>query len=528
MRIVQTAIGVVLASLVVGCAGQTNLARKDKLPDSVLSQDRPSASIVGRSRAAAEEPKRELATTQLDQRTAATGLRESSGVRQASLTEQDLRGVPSLPDGNAGLKAEGPVNSPELGGPRTLLRGDETVGVTNPTRRTDAPVPSTWPATTRRSPDAVADDSAQQISKLAKEIEDIDPEQVAEFLADTRKGAASGHLPQTLAAWRASLSHQTKSGQSPFVRVSKPLPTPVKLEQFSTSRRAEEESARDSQDPSKQLPVAANSKQADAEGGKPRTVKLRYTVSKEDDEGKASGQTTEVANDVADIKKRLRQLAKEMEEVDVDKTEEQLRWQSYGRLLYVMAGETDEGFKPVPGAETLDKRFWRNLMWAISQYFDREKTPRGEARAAQTIELLDEAVASLRKKADLEITSPILCQDVYSFGNYAEFEKYEFRSGQGVVVYWELKNFASDEGKDGFRARTRATIEVYDARGDRRHRSEHEFKDDVSKSRRHDFFCAVAFHLPQELAPGEYVLKVTANDKLTEKIAEKQTKFAIR
>src|SRR5690606_34990674 len=116
--------------------------------------------------------------------------------------------------------------------------------------------------------------------------------------------------------------------------------------------------------------------------------------------------------------------------------------------------------------------------------------------------LLGEAAAALQYRADLEISTPVLCTNVSSFGVYKEVPAYEFKPGQPVVVYWEVRNFASEETKDGYRTRMSWAFEIYDSTGARRHRYGRDFEDALCRNQRQDYFNVVKFQIPTDITAG--------------------------
>lgn len=231
--------------------------------------------------------------------------------------------------------------------------------------------------------------------------------------------------------------------------------------------------------------------------------------------------------DDSTIDHQLRQIALVYEERDPGTGEEQIRSQVYQRLLYAMSGDQRRAAKPMFGVDSIDRQFWQSQLWAMLHYFD-ENQPSPEARAAETIVSLEEAIDALRPRADLRMSSPLFCQKVQNYGNYEQFSKFEFAAGQPVVVYWEVENFASQESPEGFRTKMEAVLEIYDNRGTVVERIERQFTDDVCRRRRRDYFNTILLRLPKNLGSGEYTLKVSLRDNLANRMAEKIQKFTVK
>jgi hypothetical protein len=203
------------------------------------------------------------------------------------------------------------------------------------------------------------------------------------------------------------------------------------------------------------------------------------------------------------------------------------RWQVYGRLMRVMAGDSEKALAPIEGMDPAARRFWRGYVFALDRYFDVGGRTRPEYRLTEAAVALRDSLDALSEQVGLEVTEPVFCRAVNSFGNYDEFDRYEFRPGDGVVVYWETRNFSSVDSPEGFRTRMKAEFEVTDNLGNRRQQFEQKFKDDICRTRRHDYFNVVVFEWPKELTPGEYTLKVTVTDLTSQKMAEKIRRFRV-
>lgn len=475
----------IAGSLGGGCANPFPLATKERLPDSVL---RPQSSSSAK-----------ISTSNSDTPNATH--------RPVAAPERDVALLPVLPDKPP---ADGPAAESV-----SVLKESETVTPlprrlleNTPSAKPPAPNPIEPPSSTR------------QISRLARELEGVAPEKVDEFLSEARKAAVSGQVDETMAVWRASLEHwqraprRAASGQ-PVVGtnpVDETAAAPVATRPTSRTHSAEVG----------RLATLVDDPKA-ADPAEP-IVRLRHSANpaKPTDTEKSPERPPVPLDD------RLRQFASDLRGNGKDPPAPSLKQQVLVRLVELLAGESSADAKKLTGVDETENRFWTSLFQAVDSSLDTATIPRKEARAARAIDRLEDATAALRESADLVISTPLLCEEVTAFGNYVEYPKYEFRAGQGMVVYFEVRNFASTEGKDGYRTRMRATLELTDAQGVRRHRSQHDYKDDVSRSRRHDFFCVIGFRLPADLPAGEYSLRISANDKTTDKIAEKQTRLVVR
>lgn len=553
----QLAISLGLCALAGGCTPR-HAATTQKLPPSILADVEPGSVGEGfAARAQARDAEAKKAGSGRD-------------VRQVDLTEEDLRGAPALPISDGSREAAdpnaaaGPIPTARAAhsSPPPHVPSETGPGVFPPAaanggspillpERHGMPraeeILGAAPASVERSSD--------RIGVMTRRLEAIDPRLVDEFLAATRKATVADNLEPVLAVWQATIDHRERSpgrvsgGNDDMETELTPIPNGLprrSITSVETSRGepARGEPARGDLDatPTAAVPVETAklpeppvaSARGEGANGAYEPVRLTYDAKQKsslDAKGRDSdGEKLELVPNGArdDLSARLLELAGRMESSEPPREEDRPRWQVYSRLLYLMAEDNRRALKPIATADSIDRKFWRGMIWSIHQSFDAKSLPRPEARAAEAANSLEEALAALRQRADLEITTPVLCSKVESFGTYQEFSEYLFRPGQSMVVYWELKNFASVETKEGFRTRTAWAFEVLDAKGTRKYQFGRDFGDDLCRNQRQDYFNVVKFTLPEEIAPGEYTLKVISTDKTTDKVAERQIRFTVK
>ncbi len=136
------------------------------------------------------------------------------------------------------------------------------------------------------------------------------------------------------------------------------------------------------------------------------------------------------------------------------------------------------------------------------------------------VDAIESLHAVLKERADLEIPSVALCSRVQAFGVYDELGDAAFvpQAVNQAIVYFEIKNFTSQPTDDGrFRSLIADSFEVLNPEGDVLWKQEEPSIEDLSRSRRGDFFVAQRIALPATFAAGEYVLKITVEDRLASK-----------
>jgi len=149
----------------------------------------------------------------------------------------------------------------------------------------------------------------------------------------------------------------------------------------------------------------------------------------------------------------------------------------------------------------------------------------GRAAARNPSMISEDAVARVDKLRraltdgmDPVVSSVSLCRRVITFGVYDEMTGDDFVAGRtlNTIVYCEVSNLRSEPTDDGHhRAVLGTRIEVFTPTGQSVWLREEPEVLDVCRRPRTDFFLAQRVSLPAALPPGDYVLKVTVEDKLS-------------
>jgi hypothetical protein len=532
---------------VLGCAQRTSLARKEKLPASLLQ--------------AVNDPRQKVEVRSV--------LRpEAERAMQGAPNGMNLAGgaSPTVPPGMSAMSGTPPITDPSLSPAGSTGAGNSSMvdgriqyaSLTEPTPDAGSPpipaLPDSIPPTTNMArvppsspgldrpsslPTLGAHQAATEAARvdrmrqLAARIRQRMPDRLDDFMREVRQGAAQGNWDAVLASWEVDLEfggsppaeHRTSSLSDALRRdlpTSAREPTQASIENRDRLLQEPEPSARvTSVHTPLDVPSRADAPTLQASIASPgheRSVPYRSSqdVTIDDAPGRGGSAGVDFAS-----------FAEEMGSRSTRDASDPHQWKVYSRLLYAMAGERERALAPIEGMDPADRRFWRSYVYALDRYFDRDNRDRPATRATQASVALKESIDALAERADLEISEPIFCRAVHSFGNYEEFDRYEFRAGDGVVVYWEVRQFTSVESAEGYRTRMKAEFEVVDSQGNRRHRFEQKFKDDVCQRKRSDYFNVVVFEWPKDLAPGDYSLRVTVTDLQSQKIAERRQSLRI-
>lgn len=158
---------------------------------------------------------------------------------------------------------------------------------------------------------------------------------------------------------------------------------------------------------------------------------------------------------------------------------------------------------------------------------------------AMLIDRLQTATGMLRSKASLRIDRAMFCRGVRKFADVDAYEpRHEFRSGDMVFLYAELKNFTCEENPNkrpgakageksaGFAIRLGATLELRDARNGLVWRTDLS-KNDFAQTPPQDYYHTYRFCVPDKLPPGVYTLWLTVIDKPSNRAIRKPIEMRV-
>ena len=206
---------------------------------------------------------------------------------------------------------------------------------------------------------------------------------------------------------------------------------------------------------------------------------------------------------------------------------EQLKQHVAVRLLQLVNGQPQLAQTPIPGLNPSEQEFWTSLFWALSDYVDPQNSDETQ-RASQVLDQLRSATQHLQTNARLRLKNAVFCERIDGFGSYQPYDANEFKAGQRVLIYAEIRNFESQVTNDRmYSTRIRSVIEIEDTTSHRVDQSEFPATEDVSRTRRSDYYHAYRIDLPDHLEPGPHHLKLIIIDESTGKQASETMPFLI-
>lgn len=198
------------------------------------------------------------------------------------------------------------------------------------------------------------------------------------------------------------------------------------------------------------------------------------------------------------------------------------------KMLLVMKGEYEKAREPFVLASPAQQEMGKRLLESLIAVRDGHSGD-PSAAAADVLAQVGKLRESLVSVSDLALPTFSICRAVRGFGQYDPIEPAKFLAGREnqFVAYCEIRDFASEQKADGFSSNFSMRIAILDRTGDEVHQISTDDIADKCRTRRSDCFLSPVVRLPATLSPGEYVVRITIQDKIGKKAAEKVASFRV-
>jgi len=198
------------------------------------------------------------------------------------------------------------------------------------------------------------------------------------------------------------------------------------------------------------------------------------------------------------------------------------------RLLYVAAGMEDKLSEPIRGMDPIQTELLDSIVKAVTTSRQAMLDPLNSGPSA--LAAADELRRLLGQQSGVSIPRIALVTKVSSYGDYDLISPARFKAGNEIhaYVYTEVANYRSEPTNDDrLRTLLGERVQVFDAAGTIVwERNEPNIEDRVRSPRR-DFFIPFPMRLPATLPPGEYVVKVTIEDRIGGTTDQQRLTFTI-
>lgn len=185
------------------------------------------------------------------------------------------------------------------------------------------------------------------------------------------------------------------------------------------------------------------------------------------------------------------------------------------RMAYLLADQTDKVAAPIEGTDPVQGE----LMIAVfrAMMATRSICTAPQQSANEALSAANELQRLIGQQAAVMIPRTVLVTRVNSFGDYQAVNPPRFSAGRPVHVflYTEVVNFRYQPTADGrLHSEMSEEVEIFDADGQSVWKQNAEKIEETVLHPRRDFFIPFEIMLPADTPAGQYVIKVTIEDKI--------------
>lgn len=238
---------------------------------------------------------------------------------------------------------------------------------------------------------------------------------------------------------------------------------------------------------------------------------------------------TEAGRWRGDLQQAIENLRRELGEASSMSDAERGRLEATLRLLYVIGEQRDDCVREITVLDGESREFWKLTAAGLYELLDRKGSPVPDRRNKLALRYLREAVQHLAAASSLDVRNLAICRRVESFGQYTEFEPYEFKAEQEVILYVEVANFAAEQKAEGYETEFQGSYQILDTSGRRIADYDLPLDKQTCRNLRTDYFLPYRIFLPKSLPAGSYQIQVTIEDKKGKKFGQSPpVMFSIR
>jgi NADH:ubiquinone oxidoreductase subunit E len=182
------------------------------------------------------------------------------------------------------------------------------------------------------------------------------------------------------------------------------------------------------------------------------------------------------------------------------------------RMLYASVRKADEAMQPIAGLSDDENEYYRNQWMAMIEASNPDAMPIRSRHMSLVMNSQRKATGHLAAASNLEIRSMAFCSDVERYGVITKFPRYQFKPDEEVLLYCEVENVSTTQVREGFESQLQGSYEILDALGNRLVEQTLPMEPDVCQNVRRDYYMVYRIFMPQQIAAGNYKLRLTIED----------------
>ncbi|MEQ1826528.1 MAG: hypothetical protein ABL921_11310 [Pirellula sp.] len=228
------------------------------------------------------------------------------------------------------------------------------------------------------------------------------------------------------------------------------------------------------------------------------------------------------------IAQATEQLEKQIVETPASDESLRLSQEITLRLLYVAQRRLEDAARPIEMLSENEQEFIRHEMLALYEANNPDAMPVRSRHWTTVMNSQREATNYLAAASNIEVKSLAFCTEVERYGVITKFPKYQFRADEEVLLYCEIENVAAEKVRSGYETQLQGSYEIIDAQGRKIADQLLPMEPEICQNHRRDYFIVYKLYMPQQIATGNYQMKLTIEDMKGRKFGQSQIDFQIK
>ncbi len=228
------------------------------------------------------------------------------------------------------------------------------------------------------------------------------------------------------------------------------------------------------------------------------------------------------------LSQAIQQLESQLKDAPAEDENLRLHREIAYRLLLVSSRRLEDALKPISGMSELENLYMQHQMQALFELSNPDAMPVRSRHLSLVMNSQRQASNYLAAVSNLEVRSTSFCTDVERYGVVTKFPRYQFVQDQEVLLYCEIENVAAKPVRGGFETQLQGSYEIVDGNGNRVSEQILPMEPDFCENHRRDYFIVYKIFMPQQIAPGNYKLRLTIEDMNARKFGQSTLDFQIK
>ena len=198
------------------------------------------------------------------------------------------------------------------------------------------------------------------------------------------------------------------------------------------------------------------------------------------------------------------------------------------RTLYLSQRRLNDATREIDVLSEKEQDYFRYQMQALYEAGNPDAMPVRSRRWSLVMNPQREATNLLAAISNLEVKSAAFCTQVEGYGVITKFPRYQFKPDEELLLYCEIENVAASKVKDGYESQLQGSYEIIDAQGRKIADQLLPIESEICQNHRRDYFIVYKIFMPQQIAPGNYQLRLTVEDTKARKFGQSNLDFQIK